>query len=949
MAVKVQFEIGHTSRLRSKKTPHPQAFTHDWEIYVKGVNQADISNFVDKVVFQLHESFPKPKRVFKEPPYAIQESGYAGFLLPVEIFFRNRDEPKRIMYQYDLVLQSTGPPQHHVQVKTHIFEAPSEEFRAKLMRGGGVPVFGANIGASSISRTLSPSVGSAGEAAPNNEIGIVKAKGGANTISMNVDLGAGKKHKSRPEDPGKSNAFSALFGPPITKGSTTGSSQSLGPVSKHSPDAKSASVSSKSGSHDGKEKSSKERDKSSSGDKPREKDKKDRHGRDKDRKSSKSGEGKHERDKDKSKKDKTRDKDREREQSSGSASASGALAAATTSLPAVSAAGGLVKRTSSPKPGKPAEMSAPSPKKGAASDQSTAAAVPTSRSKERDEHKSSKTESKDKERSSSKKSKKDKKDKDKERDREKQRDEHKDKRLPKEERAGQSDSPAVGIPQHSAQHQSQAGATGKATPTSVGSNSSSSMASTTGKHREESIGKHGEKTADPKTTDKGTSNGSTTADTKKSHKHKKKDKSKDKDKERSDRDKDKDKERDKEKSKEREKDKQPAAASSEKPSTAEPLPKTEGASPATEGGVSDKTASSANSSSSSKKDKHKKSKEKSSGKDEKRQREVGDKQPEPKNAGKQVQQGHPLSAQQNKAPRNLDLSDVDSAQSAPDLAATSALTAASVGAATLQHSDSSNSSFPDLPAKGSNQVKPAKGNAGTGKEAKPSGKEHKAKSKQSDKSTDKTEKPNKTPDAKSDKSEKPDKDEKKRIRRSSQNSNSGSGGGGGGGGGGGSGGFIEPPVKASKKEQSKTQREKSKSPSLRPSRETNSTGGTNNTGLGFLPPPPSSSPSNNHIGCTTPASLSNNNNNTNSNNAHSPADLTVPGQLQLPTEYLSELQELHHKIMTLQDNEELQHVVEMIAATGCYEITHKTFDFDLCKLDRVTVQRLQEFLATSVS
>lgn len=59
MAVKVQFEIGHTSKVRSKKK---QAFTHDWEIYVQGVNKADISAFVDKVVFILHESFHKPKR-----------------------------------------------------------------------------------------------------------------------------------------------------------------------------------------------------------------------------------------------------------------------------------------------------------------------------------------------------------------------------------------------------------------------------------------------------------------------------------------------------------------------------------------------------------------------------------------------------------------------------------------------------------------------------------------------------------------------------------------------------------------------------------------------------------------------------------------------------------------------------------------------------------------------
>lgn len=60
MAVKVQFEIGHTSKLRSKKTP--EGFTHDWELYVKGVSGADISCFVEKVIFNLHESFPKPKR-----------------------------------------------------------------------------------------------------------------------------------------------------------------------------------------------------------------------------------------------------------------------------------------------------------------------------------------------------------------------------------------------------------------------------------------------------------------------------------------------------------------------------------------------------------------------------------------------------------------------------------------------------------------------------------------------------------------------------------------------------------------------------------------------------------------------------------------------------------------------------------------------------------------------
>lgn len=64
-------------------------------------------------------------------------------------------------------------------------------------------------------------------------------------------------------------------------------------------------------------------------------------------------------------------------------------------------------------------------------------------------------------------------------------------------------------------------------------------------------------------------------------------------------------------------------------------------------------------------------------------------------------------------------------------------------------------------------------------------------------------------------------------------------------------------------------------------------------------------------------------------------------------DYVSQLKDLQQKIMTLQDNQELQRVVQVIAETGQYEITKKTFDFDLCALDRRTVQRLQQFFSAS--
>lgn len=60
MSVRVYFEIGHEASIRTKKTP--EGFTHDWEVFVRGCEGAEIQYFVEKVVFHLHNTFPNPKR-----------------------------------------------------------------------------------------------------------------------------------------------------------------------------------------------------------------------------------------------------------------------------------------------------------------------------------------------------------------------------------------------------------------------------------------------------------------------------------------------------------------------------------------------------------------------------------------------------------------------------------------------------------------------------------------------------------------------------------------------------------------------------------------------------------------------------------------------------------------------------------------------------------------------
>lgn len=135
--VEVKIELGH--KASCKKTPSPEGFTHDWVVFVRGPESCDISHFVEKVVFYLHESFAKPKRVLKDPPYTVAEAGYGSFFLPVEVFFKNKEEPRKLMFDYDLVLPACGsPPIDNIRSEALTFTNPTEEFRKKLVKGGGI-------------------------------------------------------------------------------------------------------------------------------------------------------------------------------------------------------------------------------------------------------------------------------------------------------------------------------------------------------------------------------------------------------------------------------------------------------------------------------------------------------------------------------------------------------------------------------------------------------------------------------------------------------------------------------------------------------------------------------------------------------------------------------------------------------------------------------------------
>ena len=75
----------------------------------------------------------------KDPPYEVSESGYGSFIIPIEIYFKTKENLRKIKFDYDLFLHLEGsPPVNHVRCEKLTFGNPNEEFKARLVKGGGV-------------------------------------------------------------------------------------------------------------------------------------------------------------------------------------------------------------------------------------------------------------------------------------------------------------------------------------------------------------------------------------------------------------------------------------------------------------------------------------------------------------------------------------------------------------------------------------------------------------------------------------------------------------------------------------------------------------------------------------------------------------------------------------------------------------------------------------------
>ncbi|CZR67193.1 related to human AF-9 protein [Phialocephala subalpina] len=122
------FIYGTTAKLFGEDNPKPPGtpadHTHSWTVFVKGVDDTDITYWCKKVQFKLHESIPNPMRMIEDVPpggaFEVHETGWGEFEITIKIYY---------------VPESLEKPQtlyHHLRLHPY---GDTEEAKEAMRRG----------------------------------------------------------------------------------------------------------------------------------------------------------------------------------------------------------------------------------------------------------------------------------------------------------------------------------------------------------------------------------------------------------------------------------------------------------------------------------------------------------------------------------------------------------------------------------------------------------------------------------------------------------------------------------------------------------------------------------------------------------------------------------------------------------------------------------------------
>ncbi|CAH0049256.1 unnamed protein product [Clonostachys solani] len=129
--VRRPFIVGSTALPFSETNPRPAGVpdnhTHSWQVFVKGVEDTDITYWLRRVQFKLHESIPNYVRMMDgEPgkPFIVNETGWGEFDIAIKLYYVNDSgEKPQTLYHY---------------LRLHPYGRTEEEKQAMIMENGEI-------------------------------------------------------------------------------------------------------------------------------------------------------------------------------------------------------------------------------------------------------------------------------------------------------------------------------------------------------------------------------------------------------------------------------------------------------------------------------------------------------------------------------------------------------------------------------------------------------------------------------------------------------------------------------------------------------------------------------------------------------------------------------------------------------------------------------------------
>lgn len=96
--------------MKDRRRDTPPDHTHKWTVFVRDpAGKDDMSYFIKKVVFKLHDTYNMPQRTIESPPFEVTETGWGEFEIQIRIFFASVASEKQIVLHHHLKLHPYGP------------------------------------------------------------------------------------------------------------------------------------------------------------------------------------------------------------------------------------------------------------------------------------------------------------------------------------------------------------------------------------------------------------------------------------------------------------------------------------------------------------------------------------------------------------------------------------------------------------------------------------------------------------------------------------------------------------------------------------------------------------------------------------------------------------------------------------------------------------------------